>query len=347
MLGFPGELLRIGKSFQSLLCWISVVGPLRDPCIRWLNVSILVVLDLGRWPALSPTSACRSDVSILVVLDLGRWQVIRGWRYADSFQSLLCWISVVGVTIRSLRSIRFQSLLCWISVVGELSARPFRLTGRSFNPCCVGSRSLAAIDRGDSRSPMHVSILVVLDLGHWRQRVRVTDADRGGFNPCCVGSRSLAYDRDPSDGTCSTVSILVVLDLGHWRSTAGYGRADRCSGFNPCCVGSRSLATVTVICDLTLTVEFQSLLWWISVIGVSHRCHVDELASFNPCCRGSRSLASGDASARCDAEFQSLLCGSRSLASAAAASDEVPVSRGFNPCCRGSRSLAMRAIADC
>ena len=90
-------------------------------------------------------------VSILVVLDLGHrpLTIPGGPTGGVVFQSLLCWISVIGNQVKQGEGIDilFQSLLCWISVIGVSMPPPSRSRSCSFNPCCVGSRSSAAWDQ--------------------------------------------------------------------------------------------------------------------------------------------------------------------------------------------------------
>ena len=159
-----------------------------------------------------------------------------------------------------------------------------------FNPCCLGSRSLAILVTADAIAVVDVSILVVLDLGHWLNHASCAGVGRLRFNPCCLGSRSLAIrgrpPRSPGQRFQSLlswisviglepglrrrlarrVSILVVLDLGHWR-------AESSAGFD------RLPVSILVVLDLghwprerrrrSFRISpFQSLLSWISVIGV-------------------------------------------------------------------------------
>ena len=176
-----------------------------------------------------------------------------------------------------------------------------------------------------------VSILVVLDLGHWLAHGAMSAGERVGFNPCCLGSRSLArkLERDHHILTrfqsllswisvigkeydarryrADPVSILVVLDLGHWPDHSSRS-TERCRCFNPCCLGSRSLAIPDRRFDWAAWL-FQSLLSWISVIGNRSWSSMRKSnRGFNPCCLGSRSLAVSRAAHRLgDAGFQSLL----------------------------------------
>ena len=259
-------LLERQAEFQSLLCWISVVGgrPLSRPDGDRLSVSILVVLDLGRWPRSWRWPEHRPLVSILVVLDLGRWP---------------------GMTLAQCSQVD-----C------------------SFNPCCVGSRSLAggAVRSGSAHG--QVSILVVLDLGRWPPFAPTARSAASRFNPCCVGSRSLAID-GPRRLDGLEVSILVVLDLGRWRSVADGTRMLIAMGFNPCCVGSRSLATASMARSAIAASSFNPC-----CVGSRSLARVEPRfgsmsSGFNPCCVGSRSLAIGTRSgAPRDPRFQSLLC---------------------------------------
>ena len=232
-------------------------------------VSILIVLDLGHWHLCWEGRSHRGAVSILVVLDLGHWLGGALGTPGNAAGFNPCCLgsrSLAGFSLTGTRAlVLFQSLLSWISVIG---APPMALFA----------------------TPQSVSILVVLDLGHWPLIFRTTGRSLNCFNPCCLGSRSLARVRRPLRTDGPRVSILVVLDLGHWLERGDLPVPTRPS-FNPCCLGSRSLAcpslgdrhlqpgvSILVVLDLghwlagqgyagSTMNRFQSLLSWISVIG--------------------------------------------------------------------------------
>ena len=235
--------------FQSLLCWISVIGiGLLAGVAGDLDVSILVVLDLGHGGFWSDGIRPREFVSILVVLDLGHR------------------LSACCPTGRAGHG--FQSLLCWISVIGRIHVTTIRSSPRrSFNPCCVGSRSSATPDGVDVAAeccfnPCCVGSRSSAGVGSsW-------DTDTGCFNPCCVGSRSSAAHAVGRDKRLK-VSILVVLDLGHRQGSTVPPGSHRI-GFQSllCWISVIGAATERGRCRIPV---FQSLLCWISVIGTARR----------------------------------------------------------------------------
>ena len=333
--------------FQSLLSWISLIGPCPpsrsqrrrkgfNPCCRGSAssaragsgdgesrspVSILVVVDQPHRPATGCRSkrcresfnpCCRGSAS-------SAWQDERGPRDEIRFQSLLSWISLIGFLQGCgwLGAKVFQSLLSWISLIGP-EVRPAHLQREQ------------------------VSILVVVDQPH-RRVVRPRGRDRrdeSSFNPCCRGSASSAPPSPPPHAGTAVVSILVVVDQPHRRD-------DRPVDFD------RGAVSILVVVDQphrlvstpaapSISRMFQSLLSWISLIGTSGSTGTGpRCPSFNPCCRGSASSARPStsrtpSSRRC---FNPCCRGSASSASRRRRPGDTS-SRCFNPCCRGSASSA-------
>ena len=137
-----------------------------------------------------------------------------------------------------------------------------------FNPCCGGSASSAAMQRGRESRDGSVSILVVVDLpplpdrpeppgrGRWVSILVVVDL------PPLLGFRS--HDRGDFQ-----VSILVVVDLPPLRCPRPPPRRPR-QGFNPCCGGSASSAGARHV-GCSRQHGFQSLLWWICLLCLAVR----------------------------------------------------------------------------
>ena len=187
--------------FQSLLSWISLIGP-HHPSrqVHGHHVSILVVVDQPhRLLALSTVLAA----------EIG-------------FQSLLSWISLIGAraSVSSPRASSRFNPCCRGSASSASSAWISRRSSECFNPCCRGSAS-SALPGGFPRvEPHDVSILVVVDQPHRRDepdrlrdalgrvsilvvvdqphrlswRVQLQARQAVSFNPCCRGSASSARD---------------------------------------------------------------------------------------------------------------------------------------------------------
>jgi hypothetical protein len=130
-----------------------------------------------------------------------------------------------------------------MSLTGYSGVQFASLAPHGFNPCFCGCRSLASLAGRPSHGPVLVSILVFVDVAHWRRRYRRGDDDELSFNPCFCGCRSLArcvmrrgavVDRFQSlflwmsltgiTGRAGKivwqdrVSILVFVDVAHWPS---------------------------------------------------------------------------------------------------------------------------------
>src|SRR5262245_51882958 len=109
--------------FQSLLFWISLLGP-GDTGGPFTNpaVEIMVVMDLpSRHLRRPPATGPEHGVSILVVLDLPSRQESGqvSTTLIAKFQSLLFWISLLGFCdFGQYLALLFQSLLFWISLLG-------------------------------------------------------------------------------------------------------------------------------------------------------------------------------------------------------------------------------------
>ena len=260
--------------FQTLLSWKSVSGPVElrhicarsgfKPCChgsrsaasrrltaryRPIDVSNLVVMEVGQRPAALRGSGSGRRVSNLVVMEVGQRlpTPTRSPRSARKFQTLLSWKSVSGLSrVLSPPTARAVSNL----VVMEVGQRPewlYCITWggvQGFKPCCHGSRSAASIAANELlRRPR-------------------------GFKPCCHGSRSAASLSGseamsvhefqtllswksvsgwgiPLHWSCRcTVSNLVVMEVGQRQRRLDLWRHHH-EGFKPCCHGSRSAASIS------------------------------------------------------------------------------------------------------
>ena len=335
------------SAFQSLLSWISLIGSLHgladlatDP-----DVSILVVVDQPHRQYRRHGSDGPTRVSILVVVDQPHRPQERR-EVGDAGE-----VSILVVVdqphrqgppeLQNASIARFQSLLSWISLIGRVARR-----------------------RSDFRG-FSVSILVVVDQPHRPCNTLARGGGGLGFNPCCRGSASSAWytgTRAPSEAKC----------------------------FNPCCRGSASSApqrqrqvhcevevSILVVVDQPhrrvdrlqggqLLFMFQSLLSWISLIGIvaanrfadewsvsilvvvdqPHRPEVEsevrrQLAAFQSLLSwisligarpGVRRIAGGPCFNPC--------CRGSALSARKARTRRSPRSC-FNPCCRGSASSAI------
>ena len=165
--GTPEFAEVVAAGFQSLLSWISLLGDnLGKTLVRWVRVSILVVLDQSARRSCRCLPAGGSRVSILVVLD----QSARPAEVCHGQGSLP--VSILVVLDQSARQCAaapacfpylFQSLLSWISLLGP-HIEFFRVCSvAGFNPCCLGSVCSAS-----ASLPSIVGTSC--------------------FNPCCLGS---------------------------------------------------------------------------------------------------------------------------------------------------------------
>jgi len=113
----------------------------------------------------------------------------------------------------------FQSLLSWISPIGVANDVLGIVRRERFNPCCRGSRPSAGCAPGREAGAGVVSILVVVDLAHRLWLSPSLSVAMLSFNPCCRGSRPSAWHLLPDSGRPAVVSILVVVDLAHRRGS--------------------------------------------------------------------------------------------------------------------------------
>ena len=239
--GTPEFAEVVAAGFQSLLSWISLLGDnLGKTLVRWVRVSILVVLDQSArrscrcLPAggsrvsilvvldqsARPAEVCHGQgslpVSILVVLDQSARQCAAAPAcFPYLFQSLLSWISLLGcpdILHAQTVFVAFQSLLSWISLLGS----------RALSGCCTlgwvsilvvldqSARQVSGLLNAGDRFRFQSLLSWISLLGPHIEFFRVCSV--AGFNPCCLGS------------VCSASASLPSI-VGT-------------SCFNPCCLGS-------------------------------------------------------------------------------------------------------------
>ena len=308
--------------FQSLLCWITQSFlPLARPDQKgWERVSIPVVLDHP--VLLRPECRCRGRqrVSIPVVLD----HPVLPHGSPSGFRR---------------RRPGFNPCCVGSPSPSSSTVRPPWRRGRGFNPCCVGSPSPSSCPPpycppGSLRfNPCCVGSPSPSAGGKVPP-----PADQRGFNPCCVGSPSPSSCPPPYCPPGSLrfnpccVGSPSPSPRPSWR-----GRSS--PGFNPCCVGSPSPSGSTTPGKTVLTLEFQSLLCWITQsfdpapvgrlrprrvsipVVLDHPVLLDEQMDGEPAAEG----------------FQSLLCWITQSFSASPL--PLPLAfECFNPCCVGSPS---------
>ena len=288
------------SEFQSLFWWISLLGDGKGfrPAAAG-SVSILVLVDLA---PRHPSGPLKAPPRLM-------------------FQSLFWWISLLGPRPDPQGPLRSRgvSILVLVDLAPRRPSRVLLLQGivHGFNPCFGGSRSsacprclatgqgqefqslfwwislLGAVRLGVSLPPhrveLQVSILVLVDLAP-----RAPCADR-----CTQSSRfqSLFWwisllGEDPDSvrgGRRQPVSILVLVDLAPRLAVEA---ADMLL---------IALVSILVLVDLAPRHysawiklgcdRFQSLFWWISLLGCEPGPSPGCPSCFNPCFGGSRSSA--------------------------------------------------------
>ena len=161
--------------------------------------------------------------------------------------------------------------------------------GRSFKPCCHGTRSAASQwleYRGSS--PRFQTLL------SWKSvsgpvTLSPTGDPLDGFKPCCHGSRSAAPG-DPSTDN----GVIRFQTLLSWKSVSGlviHLPTTAVMRFQTLLSWKSVSGTRSEIEPATFF-EFQTLLSWKSVSGTrSDLALYAQAARFKPCCHGSRSAA--------------------------------------------------------
>ena len=114
------------------------------------------------------------------------------------------------------------------------------------------------------KSPVLVSILVLLDLCIKTPLKSPYLSITSGFNPCFIGSMYKNFVRNYRILRKNIVSILVLLDLCIKTFLLLYNLSVQ-NGFNPCFIGSM-YKNCELISDVNIQDgEFQSLFYWIYV----------------------------------------------------------------------------------
>ena len=234
--------------FQSLFWWISLLGArAHDRAAVWAHVSILVLVDLAprRLFRIIPSRRRHEFQSLFWWISLLGNCGVKLALSGPGFQSLFWWISLLGAAQhRSACSVAmFQSLFWWISLLGSTPPASVAETPAVFQslfwwisllggrPWLTSARPLSGFNPcfGGSRSS-----------ATWASH-NCKPAIQPCFNPCFGGSRSSAILGPWGVWQNPTVSILVLVDLAP--------RHDIAAG------------------HLRPQFRFQSLFWWISLLG--------------------------------------------------------------------------------